>query len=153
MCKLTGTYVLEQLQLSNQICHRLYVASNAVTRAYRPLLKELDITYPQYVVMMALWQFNDIEVGRVQSLTKIDAGALTQILKKMVDKGLVCLTPTEEDRRVKRVNLTKAGRELEQKASDIPLKLMCHLKGLESEDIQKLKTVLDILVDNVLLEE
>ena len=140
----------EHLQLSNQICHRLYVASNAVTRAYRPLLKELDITYPQYVVMMALWQHNDIEVGKVQSLTKIDAGALTQILKKMVDKGWLLLTPTEEDKRVKRVSLTASGIKLQERASEIPIKLMCHLKGVESSDIQQLKHILDALVDSVL---
>ena len=139
----------EQLRLSNQICHRLYVASNSVTRAYRPLLNELDITYPQYVVMMALWQNDDIEVGKVQALTKIDAGALTQILKKLVDKKFLQLTPTEEDKRIKRVRLTPIGSALQEKASDIPIKLMCNLDGVDSADIQKLKHILDMVIDKV----
>ncbi|MGO3820149.1 MAG: MarR family winged helix-turn-helix transcriptional regulator, partial [Vibrio casei] len=78
-----------QLKLDNQICHRLYMASNALTRTYREMLSELDLTYPQYVVMMALWEQDNISITKLLEKTAIDGSAMTQILKKMSDKGLL----------------------------------------------------------------
>ena len=135
----------EQLKLSNQICHRLYMANNAITRAYKPHLDELGITYPQYLVMMSLWQQDQVEVGLIRSQTKIDAGALTQILKKLEQKQYLQLMPSEHDKRVKLVELTSQGRNLKELAVDIPAKLKCQFPDVEKDDLIKLQILLDKL--------
>ena len=71
----------EQLKLKNQLCHRLYMASNSIARAYRAPLAEINLTYPQYVVMMALWEEDKITISDLIERTAIDGSALTQILK------------------------------------------------------------------------
>ncbi len=78
----------EQLKLKNQLCHRLYMASNSIARAYREPLSELNITYPQYVVMMALWEQDEVTIAELVAKTAIDGGAMTQILKKMSEEIL-----------------------------------------------------------------
>ena len=139
-----------QLQLDNQICHRLYVLSNGITRAYRPLLKTLDITYPQYLVLMALWQHASLEVGEIQSLTKIDSGALSLILKKLQQKQCIALTAAEHDKRVKMVSLTAQGWSLRDKARDIPAKLLCQVKGLTEVQWQQFRELSDLLLSQLL---
>ena len=81
----------ENLQLKNQLCHRLYMASNNIARAYREPLQALNLTYPQYVVMMALWEKDGITIAQLIEQTAIDGGAMTQILKKMADKSLLAI--------------------------------------------------------------
>ena len=135
----------EQLKLSNQICHRLYMANNAITRAYKPHLDELGITYPQYLVMMSLWQEDGVEVGDVRKNTQIDAGALTLILKKLTQKCLIELLPSEADKRVKLVQLTPSGHELKSLAQSIPSKLKCQFPEVASEDLAQLRYLLDKL--------
>ena len=71
-----------QLQLKNQLCHRLYMASNSIVRAYREPLSDLNITYPQYVVMMALWEQDKVTIAELVKKTAIDGGAMTQILRR-----------------------------------------------------------------------
>ena len=73
----------DTLKLESQLCHRFYTLSNAFTRAYRPMLKSLDITYPQYVVMMALWEQSNVTIAELLDKTVIDGGAMTLILKKL----------------------------------------------------------------------
>ena len=141
----------EHLILSNQICHRFYKATNAITRAYKPYLNQLDITYPQYLVMMALWETDVIEVSKVQQQTQVDAGALSLILKKLVAKGLIMLNPAEGDKRVKLVCLTQQGKEMQLAASDIPMKLRCQFPDFSEADIAQLIQLLDKL--NVSLGE
>lgn len=141
----------EHLILSNQICHRFYKATNAITRAYKPYLNQLDITYPQYLVMMALWETDVIEVSKVQQQTQVDAGALSLILKKLVAKGLISLNPAEGDKRVKLVCLTQQGKEMQLEASDIPMKLRCQFPDFSEADIAQLIQLLDKL--NVSLGE
>lgn len=139
----------EQLKLSNQICHRLYMANNAITRAYKPHLDELGITYPQYLVMMSLWQQDMVEVGLIRSQTRIDAGALTLILKKLEKKQLLQLMPSEHDKRAKIVELTPQGRDLKEQAVDIPAKLKCQFPDVEKNDLIQLQILLDKLNDSL----
>ncbi len=72
---------INQLKLKNQLCHRLYMASNSIVRAYREPLRELNLTYPQYIVMMALWEQDEITIAELVEKTAIDGGAMTQILR------------------------------------------------------------------------
>ena len=96
----------EQLQLKNQLCHRLYMASNSIARAYREPLTEINLTYPQYVVMMALWEKDKITIADLIDKTAIDGSALTQILKKMTDKNLLEVIKDEKDKRKRLIKLT-----------------------------------------------
>lgn len=134
---------MQQLLLENQLCHRLYMASNLVTRAYRPLLATLDLTYPQYVVMMALWQEDNITVNELQKRTRIDSGALTLILKKMQQKSLLSLEPQPQDRRCKAVRLTSTGNNLKRQAEDIPQQVLCQFPGMTEQKLSQLKHLLD----------
>ena len=133
----------EHLQLDKQLCHRLYIASNGITRLYRPMLEELDLTYPQYVLMMALWELEKASVLELQKLSKIDGGCLTQILKKLESKKFITIKSTDEDKRKKIVSLSAKGAKLKDRASSVPSKMFCNFKGLSSKDIQELTRILD----------
>ncbi|MDC8830111.1 MarR family winged helix-turn-helix transcriptional regulator [Alteromonas gilva] len=133
------------LKLDNQLCHRFYAVSNAFTRAYRPLLKELDITYPQYLVMLALWETQPLAISALVDKCRIDAGALTLILKKLQQKNLIAIIPSDNDRRVKQVMLTETGVSAKAQAVAIPKQLLCQIQNLNMSEIQQLTTLIDKL--------
>ena len=135
----------EQLKLSNQLCHRLYKATNAITRAYKPHLDKLDLTYPQYLVMMALWQEDGVEIGKIKQACQIDAGALTLILKKLVSKDYIVQTPSEHDKRVKIITLTQAGVALAEAAKPIPDAMKCQFSDVDKGEVEALANLLDKL--------
>ncbi|PIQ29160.1 MarR family transcriptional regulator [bacterium (Candidatus Blackallbacteria) CG17_big_fil_post_rev_8_21_14_2_50_48_46] len=135
----------DSLKLENQLCHRLYTASNAMTRAYRPLLSELDLTYPQYLVMLALWQKDQIQVNRLIELTLIDGGSLTQILAKLQEKELLKSRTASDDRRKRLLCLTPKGQALKQAALKIPGLMLCKLKSLSLKEFQTLIELIDKL--------
>ena len=135
----------ELLKLENQLCHRFYTLSNAFTRAYRPLLRELDITYPQYVTLMALWETNNITIAELLERTAIDGGAMTLILKKLEDKQFLSIKKDESDKRVKRVVLTSKGIEQKQVAENVPKQMLCKLQGMSQEESIQLRYLLDKL--------
>lgn len=143
----------DQLLLSNQICHRAYVLSNAITRAYRPLLAPLDITYPQYVVMMALWEQDNIEINQLLKKTLIDAGAMSLMLKKLQTKSLLSVSASEADKRIKVVALTDKGRSLRYLAQEIPSKIKCCAPSLTLAEINTFKTIADKLNSDLLRAE
>jgi DNA-binding MarR family transcriptional regulator len=118
--------VSELLKLENQLCHRFYTLSNAFTRAYRPLLKALDITYPQYITLMALWEANNITIAELLERTAIDGGAMTLILKKLNEKQFLTIEKDEHDKRVKRVMLTEEGKSKKHIAQDVPSQMRRH---------------------------
>ncbi|MCO4756087.1 MAG: MarR family transcriptional regulator [Bacteriovoracaceae bacterium] len=133
----------EHLQLNKQLCHRLYIASNGITRLYRPMLDKLDLTYPQYIIMMALWEVESASVLELQKFTKVDAGCLSLILKKLEAKKFITLKPTKEDKRKKIVSLSAKGTKLKDEAQSIPEKMVCNFKDLDPKDIEDLTRVLD----------
>ncbi|MBU3001847.1 MarR family winged helix-turn-helix transcriptional regulator [Paraglaciecola arctica] len=134
-----------QLKLDNQICHRLYMASNSVVRAYRDALNQLDLTYPQYVVMMALWEENKMSIAGLLNKTKIDGGAMTQILKKMTDKQLLSVVIDKEDKRKRLVKLESHGLKLQQQAVDIPDQIRCRFQSINTQEADQLMHLLDKL--------
>lgn len=133
------------LKLENQLCHRFYSVSNAFTRAYRPLLKSLDITYPQYLVMMALWEQDNQTITQLVEKCRIDAGALTLILKKLSQKAFIEITPSQQDKRVKEVGLTEKGLTAKSDAVNIPKQLLCQLQNLDADEMVQLKVLIDKL--------
>jgi DNA-binding MarR family transcriptional regulator len=139
----------DQLKLENQLCHRLYMASNSISRAYREPLSELNITYPQYVVMMALWEQDEITIAELLAKTAVDGGAMTQILKKMNDKGLLEIIKDEQDKRKRLVQLTQLGQGLKKKAANIPSQIKCKFESIDSVQVGQLMQLLDLVVGDL----
>ncbi|WP_218310264.1 MarR family winged helix-turn-helix transcriptional regulator [Alteromonas antoniana] len=137
----------DALKLENQLCHRFYTVSNAFSRAYRPLLKSLDITYPQYVVLMALWEQDDIPISELLRRTRIDGGAMTLILRKLQDKGYLDLVADPHDKRSRRVKLTKGGSDARVQAESIPHQMVCNLNSLTADEAVQLRDLIDKLSD------
>jgi DNA-binding MarR family transcriptional regulator len=115
----------DPLHLDEQLCFALYRASRAVIRAYAPLLAPLGLTYPQYLVLLVLWERDGLPVKDVGERLALDSGTLTPLLKRLAHQGLVERRRGEDDERVVRIHLTAAGRALHAKARKIPMELAC----------------------------
>ena len=135
----------DDLKLKNQLCHPIYSAANAVVRAYEPLLKKIDLTYPQYLVMMHLWEEDGVSIRKISEATFFDSGSLTPMLKRLVEKNLITVTVSEDDLRQKVVCLTKRGNKLKDDALKlIPEFLSCYT-SLTSTEAVTLKKLLNKL--------
>lgn len=110
----------EQLRLSNQICFPLYAISKEIVRKYSPFLDELDLTYPQYLVMLTLWEFGEQSVGEIGDKLHLNSGTLTPLLKRLQSKDLIARTRSQTDERTVIITLTNQGRALEHQAVNIP---------------------------------
>lgn len=130
------------LALDNQVCFSLYSATNAMVRAYRPLLNELDLTYPQYLAMLVLWESEGISVKTLGEQLHLDSGTLTPLLKRLETKGLVSRGRSETDERVRVLHTSKEGQELKQRAATIPEKMRCKL-SIKPEAFAELKRLCD----------
>ncbi|MEN3276003.1 MAG: MarR family transcriptional regulator, organic hydroperoxide resistance regulator [Massilia sp.] len=113
------------LALDNQFCFALYSASLAMTKTYKPYLDKLGLTYPQYLVMLVLWQQDDILVKAIGERLFLDSGTLTPLLKRLEASSLITRTRDEADERQVRINLTREGRALKKKAQSIPHQVLC----------------------------
>ena len=110
----------QALRLDNQLCFALYSASLAMTKLYKPLLDELGLTYPQYLVLLVLWEQDGVGVSEIGQRLNLDSGTLTPLLKRLEAVGLLGrLRDTEDERRV-RVVLTAEGRALKTQARRVP---------------------------------
>jgi DNA-binding MarR family transcriptional regulator len=110
----------QALLLDNQLCFALYSASLAMTRVYKPLLDELELTYPQYLALLVLWEQDGIAVSQLGERLCLDSGTLTPLLKRMEAQGLVSRLRDVADERRVLVTLTAAGRRLKSRAAKIP---------------------------------
>ena len=108
------------LALDHQLCFALYAASLAMTKLYKPLLAPLGLTYPQYLVMLVLWQQDGITVSQLGERLALDSGTLTPLLKRLQAASLVQRVRDEADERRVRLQLTPAGRKLRQRAAEVP---------------------------------
>ena len=118
------------LLLDNQLCFALYSASLAMTKLYKPLLKELGLTYSQYIVMLVLWERDALMVSELGERLHLDSGTLTPLLKRLEAGGLVArIRATDDERRV-HIRLTAAGRQLKGQAAQIP---GCVLRATQCE--------------------
>jgi len=111
--------------LDEQLCFALYSASRAVTRAYAPLLEPLGLTYPQYLVLLVLWERDGVPIKQLGERLALDSGTLTPLVKRLAAQGLVARRRGEDDERVVRIHLTAAGRALRSKARKVPMELAC----------------------------
>jgi MarR family transcriptional regulator, organic hydroperoxide resistance regulator len=110
----------EALLLDNQLCFALYSASLAMTKLYKPLLDELGLTYPQYLVMLVLWEGDGLMVSELGQRLYLDSGTLTPLLKRLESAGLVSRMRDVADERRVHVHLTAAGRKLKSRAARVP---------------------------------
>ncbi|PTP71875.1 MarR family winged helix-turn-helix transcriptional regulator [Vibrio splendidus] len=138
----------DYLKLDNQVCFALYSASNAMSRAYQPLLKALDLTYLQYIVMMVLWEEKEVNVKALGAKTHLDSGTLTPLLKRLETKGYVLRTRSAEDERVRVITLTPAGVELKDNAQTVPVEMLC-LSKMNEDELKSLKAQCEQLLGNL----
>lgn len=132
------------LALDQQLCFALYSASRAMTKAYGPALDPLGITYPQYLVLLVLWETNDLAVHELGARLYLDSGTLTPMLKRLEAQGLISRERDETDERRVRVQVTAAGRALRRRARAIPPAMVC-ATGCELDELVKLTTRLRAL--------
>lgn len=113
----------DALKLKNQLCFPLYAASRSVIRLYHPYLSALDLTYTQYITMMALWEQSPLSVKKLGERLFLDTGTLTPLLKAMEQKGLIRRARSERDERSVNVMLTEAGLALREQALEVPARV------------------------------
>jgi DNA-binding MarR family transcriptional regulator len=134
-----------QLKLSSQICFPLYSVSRLITKAYKPFLDKMGITYPQYLVLMVLWENDEITVNQITEKLLLNTNTLSPMLKRMEKMEIIERNRSEEDERSVIIKLTKKGQELKNKAACIPEELSKVLvtENIEVSDIMNLKDVLN----------
>lgn len=135
----------ESLKLENQLCFPLYVIAKEITGLYRPFLDELDITYPQYLVMMVLWENDGLPVNHIGEKLYLDSGTLTPLLKRLEAKGFILRKRKKEDERVVEVFITKSGKALKSKACEIPEKMYRKMDLSQEEWFDLKKSIQKIL--------
>ncbi|MEU8951920.1 MarR family transcriptional regulator [Streptomyces sp. NPDC048489] len=136
------------LLLDDQLCFALYAASRAVTARYRPLLDELGLTYPQYLVMLVLWEQDSITVRDLGNALQLESSTLSPLLKRLEAAGLLRRDRRAEDERSVAIRLTDAGTRLQEQADSVPLAIGDAM-GLTPEQDATAKHLLRLLTANV----
>lgn len=140
-----------ELYLENQLCFPLYAASRLTTKLYTPFLKELDITYPQYLVMLALWQHEQLTVKEIGEYLFLESNTLTPLLKRLESKGLLKRTRSKSDERTVVISLSKSGENLKKQALLIPGKIVEAIGGsnFNIEELKVFQQNLFKLIDSI----
>jgi MarR family transcriptional regulator, organic hydroperoxide resistance regulator len=137
----------DEIPLSDYLCLALHVAGRAVDRMYRSLLADLELTYPQYVVMRMLWQRGALLVKEIGSVLDLDYGTLSPLLQRMEAAGLLTRTRRRDDERAVEIALTPAGVALEERARQIPGAVLAGL-GLTEQEGETLRQLLDVVTQS-----
>jgi DNA-binding MarR family transcriptional regulator len=140
------TPTTDWLRLDQQICFSLNAASRAFGGLYRVLLKDLGLTYPQYLVMLVLWEHGDLPVKKLGEHLRLDSGTLSPLLKRLEAAGLVRRERSTRDERSVEVGLTEEGAALRERAVQVPLRIAA-ATGFDVEEIRSLRTRLDELTE------
>ncbi|WP_200834587.1 MarR family winged helix-turn-helix transcriptional regulator [Amycolatopsis alkalitolerans] len=138
----------EAPRLDDQVCFALYAASRAVTSLYRPLLDELNLTYPQYLVMMVLWEHGSSQVKDLGAALSLDSGTLSPLLKRLEKLEYVRRERRSDDERSVCVTLTEKGESLKEKTISLPV-TMGEAMGLDSAGLDELRETLRALTNSV----
>ena len=143
--------MLPQFQLDNQLCFRLYSASRLLTQAYHPLLAPYGLTYPQYLVMLVLWEQDSQKVNDIAKRLLLETNTVTPLLKRMEQEGLVRRSKSAEDARQVLVQLTPKGREMERELSDIPMRVAGAVScaSVTPETVPQLFRMLDDMIEKL----
>ncbi|MFF2286412.1 MarR family winged helix-turn-helix transcriptional regulator [Peribacillus butanolivorans] len=129
-------YVLE-----NQLCFLLYASSREMTKKYKPLLDKLEVTYPQYLVLLLLWEQDTLTVKKLGDLLALDSGTLTPMLKRMEQNGLIVRERSTQDERSVMIQLTEKGKGLQEEACSIPERIT-DMTGEDKQVVEDLKASL-----------
>lgn len=139
----------EHLRLSNQLCFPVYAASRLIIREYQPYLDQLGITYPQYLVLMVLWETDGVSVNEIAQKLILNTNTVTPLLKRMETLGIIIRKRSESDERKVVISLTEKGKEMKFTASAIPQKLANNLNAgiLTMDQLIELRTNLNLLIE------
>jgi DNA-binding MarR family transcriptional regulator len=140
--------IYDNLKLDNQLCFALYSATHALTRAYRSALDSTGITYTQYLVLLALWENNQLTVKSVADRLDLDSASLTPILKRLEAAGLLTRVRNKADERVVEITLTDKGHALQEEVANIQKRVACQT-GLAADEYAQLKHSLHKLVETM----
>lgn len=141
----------DKLKLKNQLCFRFYAASRLITKAYQPFLSELELSYPQYLVLLVLWEHKQVAVKTLSNQLLLETNTLTPLLKRMEQNGLVIRTPSETDHRSTIISLTPKAEQLRWKAQSIPEKLLKTIAagGEQKQQLLNLLQEIDTMLDEL----
>ncbi len=136
---------MNQLQLRNQICFPIYSVSRLITKAYKPFLDEIGITYPQYLVLMVLWENDNLSVNQIAEKLLLNTNTLSPLLKRMEKMALIQRNRSSKDERNVIVQLTETGAKIQTTAKPIPEKLLNILltENINLSEVLQLKDTLD----------
>ncbi|KIL42779.1 MarR family transcriptional regulator [Jeotgalibacillus alimentarius] len=135
---------MNPLHLSNQLCFPFYAISKEIIKRYRPFLAPLNLTYPQYLVMLVLWEEDFVTLKSIGGRLQLDSGTLTPLVKKLIQSGYIEKARNPEDERQLVIRLTERGRSLEEEAKEIPARIN-EVLGLNKEEYDQYKDMLDEL--------
>jgi DNA-binding MarR family transcriptional regulator len=138
----------DPLLLDNQLCYALYAAAHRMTKSYRPMLERMGLTYPQYLVLLVLWENDGITVSEIGRRLRLDSGTLTPVLKRLESSGLLNRSRRQSDEREVEIALTDQGRSLRSEAVAVRQSVMCQLNMSEPE-IQAMRADLNALIENL----
>lgn len=133
--------------LPDQVCFPLYASSRMITRLYQPLLEDLDLTYPQYLVLLVLWDHKKLSVSELGAKLFLNTNTLTPLIRKMKEKKLLVKQRSNQDERTVFITLTEKGKDLQEKASHIPKALIKSLQ-MSTEDLENIRDIMWRFLDN-----
>ena len=142
------TKKINPLHLDQQLCFALYSAARLMIQAYNPLLEDLQVTYPQYLVLLVLWEQDGLSVNEIGSKLLLDSGTLSPLLKKLEEKLILKRCRQVSDERVVIIELTAEGKALQKKAGKIPSSMFCQI-ALKDKEFSALRSQLQMLTKNL----
>ena len=142
----------DALLLDNQLCYALYAAAHRMTKSYRPLLERLGLTYPQYLVLLVLWEQDGVTVSEIGRRLRLDSGTLTPVLKRLESAGFLLRTRRQSDEREVEIALTPEGAALRADAVAVREAVMCQLE-LSEPEIRALRKDLSLVIERLSVTE
>ncbi|SFH03751.1 MarR family winged helix-turn-helix transcriptional regulator [Methylobacterium gossipiicola] len=139
---------IDPLLLDNQLCYALYAAAHRMTKSYRPMLERLGVTYPQYLVLLVLWETDGVTVSEIGRRLRLDSGTLTPVLKRLEAGGFLVRNRRRTDEREVEIALTPHGQGLRKEAVAVRESVMCQLNMSEPE-VQAMRADLNALIENL----
>lgn len=141
-----------QLKLDNQLCFRLYTAARLVTSCYTPYFRQFGITYPQYLVLMLLWEQDNLIISEITERLHLETNTITPLLQRMEKQGLIVRQKSQADSRQRIISLTGEGKRMEGQTKDVPNCLAREIvaSGISEDELQALLPLLDKFIDAVM---
>ena len=136
------------LKLENQLCFPLYVCSKEIVKKYKPFLEEIGLTYTQYIIMMAMWEHEELSVKELGEYLFLDSGTLTPVLKTLEKKGFLFRERSSKDERILMVTLSESGKELREQAVAVPVKMQGCI-SIDEKDAADLYRILHKMMENM----